>query len=239
MRILVADSQVLFRAGLCHLLGRLGGPLEVFEVGSYPDLIAGIRDERGFDLILVDLLLPGVESFERFQELCELAGPVPVVVVSVRDRSLDVQLAIKAGASGYIPKSSNPNVMIGALKLVLSGGLYLPPNVLHLADPSGAEPSAQAGGSAQEPSYTRLTGRQQEVMALLAQGKSNKEIARDLGLSSGTVKIHISNIFKTLNVRNRIQAVIATEGSFAGPEQDADGWHSAGRGIPAGRSVPE
>ena len=75
-------------------------------------------------------------------EVCDLAGGVPVVVISVRERAEDVHQAIKAGASGYIPKSSNPNVMINALKLVLSGGIYIPPHVLQLTSPSDEAASA-------------------------------------------------------------------------------------------------
>ena len=220
MRILLADDQALFRAGLRHLLDRLGDEPEVFEVGTYTDLVARLDQEQVFDLILVDVLMPGVESFDRLQALCEAADRVPVVVVSVRDRAVDVQLAIKAGASGYIPKSSDPAVMISALKLVLSGGIYIPPNALHLSRSSGAGRPARARAAGSAASLGRLTGRQREVMALMAQGKSNKEIAHDLGLSSGTVKIHISNIFKALNVHNRIQAVIAAGESFSGTEED-------------------
>ncbi len=209
MKILVADDHALFRAGLRYLLDQLGDQPEVTEAGSCDALLERLRGECAYDLVLIDLLMPGVESFARVQEICETAGDVPVVVISVRERAEDVQRAIKAGAAGYVPKASKPDVMINALKLVLSGGIYLPPNVLHLTGPSemtdrGA-PRSAGGGSA-----SRLTGRQREVMALLAQGKLNKEIASELGLAAGTVKIHISNIFKALNVRNRTQAVIAS-----------------------------
>lgn len=209
MRIFVADDHALFRAGLRYLLDRLDDHTEFSEAGSCEDLLDALRQENDYDLVLIDLLMPGVETFSRVQEVCAVAGNTPVVVVSVRDRAEDVQRAIRAGAAGYIPKSSKPDVMINALKLVLSGGVYIPPNVLQLSDPS--EVSMSGGSRSFESGATagRLTGRQREVMALLAQGKSNKEIAGELGLAAGTVKIHISNIFKALNVRNRTQAVIA------------------------------
>ena len=105
----------------------------------------------------------------------------------------------------------------------MSGGIYIPPNVLQLTDPSDKVVSAGTGSVQRGAPVGRLTGRQREVMALLAQGKSNKEIASDLGLAAGTVKIHISNIFKALNVRNRTQAVIAAGEilASAGKELDA------------------
>ena len=209
MRILIADEQALFRAGLCYLLGQLGDRPEILEAGFYDDLISTIRRNDDLDLLLVDLLLPGLETFLRLQELCGIAARVPVVVISVRDRASDVQQAIKVGASGYIPKSSSPDVMIGALKLVLSGGIYIPPNVLSLADPIDTRRSSGQRATGGGTSSGRLTRRQREVLALLAQGKSNKEIAEELGLASGTVKIHIANIFKTLKVHNRIQAILA------------------------------
>lgn len=225
MKILVADDHALFRAGLRYLLDQLDEHPEFSEAGSCEDLVEKLREDDGYDLVLIDLLMPGVETFSRVQEVCEIAGDVPVVVISVRERAEDVQRAIKAGAAGYIPKSSKPDVMINALKLVLSGGIYIPPNVLHLSGgsgmvASGAPPALEAGAIA-----GRLTGRQREVMALLAQGKSNKEIASELGLAAGTVKIHISNIFKALNVRNRTQAVIAAGESLAdgGREMSAFG----------------
>ena len=209
MRILVADDHALFRAGIRYLLDRLDDHTEFAEAGSCEDLLEALRQRNDYDLILIDLLMPGVETFSRVQEVCEVAGDSPVVVVSVRDRAEDVQRAIKAGAAGYIPKSSKPDVMINALKLVLSGGVYIPANVLQLTDPSEVVTPASSGSIEAGASAGRLTGRQREVMALLAQGKSNKEIAGELGLAAGTVKIHVSNIFKALNVRNRTQAVIA------------------------------
>ncbi len=209
MKILVADDHALFRAGLRCLLDRLGDQLEVSEAGTCDELIERLPGEDAYDLVLIDLMMPGVGTVAQGQEVCTGAGETPVVVISVRERAEDVHRAIKAGASGYVPKSSKPDVMINALKLVLSGGIYLPPNVLHLGEPSDVTAPGAPRSAAGAP-ISRLTSRQRDVMALLAQGKSNKEIAGELGLAAGTVKIHISNIFKALNVRNRTQAVIAS-----------------------------
>ena len=218
MKILVADDHALFRAGLRYLLERLDDESPaITEAGSRADLSAKLQDENNYDLILIDLLMPGMESFSRVGQICKQAGASPVVVVSVCERAVDVHRAIKAGAAGYVPKSSNPDVMINALKLVLSGGIYIPPNVLSLpGEREGLDNLVANTFRDDGATVSRLTARQREVMALLAQGKSNKEIAGDLGLAAGTVKIHISNIFKALNVRNRTQAVIAAGEVVAG-----------------------
>lgn len=218
MKILVADDHALFRAGLRYLLDRLDDQeLTITEADSRADLLARLQDKVDYDLVLIDLLMPGMESFGRVEQICKQAGDSPVVVVSVCERAQDVHRAITAGAAGYVPKSSNPEVMINALKLVLSGGIYIPPNVLSLTgDREGLNTMLASKVRDDSASLNRLTGRQREVMALLAQGKSNKEIAGELGLAAGTVKIHVSNIFKTLNVRNRTQAVLAAGEVMAG-----------------------
>jgi DNA-binding NarL/FixJ family response regulator len=131
---------------------------------------------------------------------------VPVVVLSASEDPADMTRAIDSGAMGFIPKSQSSQVMIGALRLVLAGGVYLPPEAIRRAapgSPSTAQPS--------RPTSWRdigLTERQAEVLALLVQGKPNKLICRDLDLAEGTVKIHITAILKALKVTNRTQAVI-------------------------------
>ena len=136
----------------------------------------------------------------------------------MKERSEDVRQSIEAGAVGYIPKSSDPEILVNALKLVLSGGVYLPPNVLGSVDPAiGAAEviGDELQGEPTDDQFARLTPRQREVLALMAQGKSNKEIAKELGLAAGTVKIHVSSIFKALKVSNRTRAVIAARERMA------------------------
>jgi DNA-binding NarL/FixJ family response regulator len=208
LRILVADDHALFRAGLRHLLKDSGGEPEIVEARDHQEASQCLAQRQDFDLLLLDLNMPGMEGFQGLRQLCAQAPDVPIVVVSVRDRADDVRRALDAGAMGYIPKSSTPEVMVSALQLVLSGGVYLPPNLL--SDP-GDEPEADGtdDGGAQAGLLKRLTPRQRDVLALLAEGKSNKEIAEVLGLAPGTVKIHISRILRAFGVQNRTQAVIA------------------------------
>ncbi len=207
LRILVADDHALFRAGLRHLLKDSGGEPEIVEARDFQETAQCLSQAKDFDLLLLDLNMPGMEGFAGVRQLCAQAPDVPIVVVSVRDRAEDVRRALDAGAMGYIPKSSTPEVMVSALQLVLAGGIYLPPNLL--GDSTTELGSDGAGdGDPQSELLKRLTPRQRDVLALLAEGKSNKEIAEVLGLAPGTVKIHISRILRAFGVQNRTQAVI-------------------------------
>ena len=211
LRLLVVDDHPLFRVGLWHLLNQLADNIEIVEASNVDQAKSQLVDGTDFDIVLVDLLMPGMEGFENLKEICQMVAQTPVVVVSVKERAEDVRGAIDAGAMGYIPKSSSPQVLVQALKLVLSGGVYLPPHLLgvtHAVSDAWTEAREPA-----EPAFSgplgRLTPRQRQVLSLLAEGKSNKEIASELGLAAGTVKIHVSSIFKALNVNNRTLAVIA------------------------------
>ncbi len=214
LKLLVADDHPLFRAGLRHLLDRLADQVEIVEAGSADQAFEHLAGD-GFDLVLIDLIMPGMSGFESLRLICDQVPGTPVVVVSVKEGADDVRQAIDSGATGYIPKSSSPEVLVNALKLVFSGGVYLPPNLLSAAPPDadwqavGRVKTFPARGA-----LARLTPRQREVLALMAEGKSNKEIAKELGLAAGTVKIHVSSIFKALNVNNRTLAVIAARESI-------------------------
>jgi DNA-binding NarL/FixJ family response regulator len=203
LKILLIDDHPLFRAGLKHLLDRMGEGLEIDEADNLEQGLERLTANGTIDLVLVDLMMPGMEGFEGIEALRQRAPDAPVVVISVKDRAEDVRRAMNAGAVGYVPKSSSPDVMIHALKLVLSGGMYLPPNVLEGPRHGGAD-----GLNLEQGPLANLTRRQRDVLNLLIEGMSNKEIANVLGLSAGTVKIHVSSIFKVLKVTNRTLAVI-------------------------------
>ena len=209
VRVLVVDDHPLIRAGIGHILGRLADDVSVSEAGNV-DRALEILSSESFDLILVDLMMPGMNGYEGLITIRAKAGQAAIVVVSMKERSEDVRQSIEAGAVGYIPKSSDPEILINALKLVLSGGVYLPPNVLSASEPRERDAGeSRDAGEPGDDQFARLTPRQREVLALMAQGKSNKEIAKELGLAAGTVKIHVSSIFKALKVSNRTRAVIA------------------------------
>jgi DNA-binding NarL/FixJ family response regulator len=208
LRILVADDHALFRAGLRHLLTHFAGEPHIVEAHDFEETQRRLSEADSLDLLLLDLNMPGMDGIAAVRRLCKQAPDVPIIVVSVRDNAEDVRNALDAGAMGYIPKSSTPEVMVSALQLVLSGGVYLPPNLLDGAPPQ-PETDATSDNDENNDLLQRLTPRQCDVLRLLAQGKSNKQIAEALGLAPGTIKIHISRILRAFEVQNRTQAVIA------------------------------
>lgn len=201
MRILVADDHALVREGLVHTLQELDPAAEIIEADSAAAVHAALTGSAGFDLALLDLFMPGVEGFDLFAAVCDRFPELPVVVLSASEEPAHVRKAIDCGASGYVPKSSGREVMLNALRLVLAGGLYLPPATLS----GGAD---EAPAAAARLLLGSLTPRQREVLRLLGAGLSNKEIARQLGLSENTVKIHVTAILRSLQVSNRTAAVV-------------------------------
>lgn len=200
LKILLADDHAMLREGLRHVLCRLADELEILEAGNFNDAIAIARDNPGLSLAVLDLNMPGMESFAGLQAVAAAAPTVPIVVMSGSENPIDMRRALDCGAMGYIPKSENTAVMLTALRLVLEGGLYVPPALLRQSETTdtGAMPNP----------YESMTPRQRAVLTLIVQGKSNKDIARELDLSEATVKAHISAILRVFNVSNRTQAVL-------------------------------
>ena len=212
MKILIVDDHPLILEALRHVLRQLDGDVLVLDARTAEEgrrLVAGNSDAG---LLLLDLTLPGADGFSLLEELRDAYPTVPVVVLSASDRREDIMRAIDLGAMGYIPKSSSNQVMLQALRLVLSGGVYLPPVALAAGDAAAAAEAPpvveDAAGSRTTPGELGLTARQAQVLALILQGKPNKVICRELGLAEGTVKIHVAAILRALNVSTRTQAVI-------------------------------
>lgn len=211
-RIVVADDHALVRGGLVQLVKLVEENVEIIETNDFKQTLDYLSKGVPVDLLLLDLLMPGMSGMEGIKRICKDWPDVPVIVVSVREHIAAIRSALAAGAMGYIPKTSSPEVMMSAIKLVLSGGVYVPPHVLgasSLHDDQTPEysNSAESFGNSLESGYAQLTPRQLEVLDLMALGKPNRDIANDLGLNVGTVKMHSSRIFKTLNVQNRTEAV--------------------------------
>ncbi|WP_042695239.1 response regulator transcription factor [Azospirillum sp. B506] len=207
MKILIGDDHLLFREGLRRLLEQLQGDASFVEAGTFDEVLAQCRAGSTFDIILMDLHMPNWPGFDGLREIQALQPGVPVVVISASEALGDIRGALDHGATGYIPKSSSVKVMMGALNLVFSGGIYLPPGALTAS--MDAAPRRRAVDLSDRNASYGLTQRQREVLECLRLGKSNKQIAYELGLSEGTVKIHVTAIFKSLGVKNRTQAVIA------------------------------
>ena len=206
MNILLVDDHPLLRGGMRFLLRSLDAGLEMDEASNCTqalELVAG----RSYDLVLLDLKMPGLNGLDALAALREAAPGMPLVVLSGESDPGVVRAAIEGGAMGFIPKSSTPEVLIKALRLVLAHGVYLPPLVLDAA--YAALSSAPVLPRTATTVLPGLTPRQMEVLRCVIRGEPNKVIARELDLSEGTVKAHLSAVFQALGAHSRTEAVYA------------------------------
>jgi DNA-binding NarL/FixJ family response regulator len=208
-KILLVDDHTLFREGVQLLLKQLDDNVEVLSGGTCKRGLELADAHDDFDLMLLDFELPDQNGFEGLTALREQHPSLPIVMMSARDDSATVMEALDRGAMGFIPKTSSTELMLNALRLVLAGGTYIPPEAIagHAFAPSVA-PSAPVRPS-KSLSDLGLTERQIDVLRLLVQGRSNKLICRELDLAEGTVKTHMTAVLRALHVTNRTQAIIA------------------------------
>jgi DNA-binding NarL/FixJ family response regulator len=204
MKILLADDHPLFREGVKQVLCQLGEQTLVVDAQDYPSLFVQAQIHPDLDLALIDLNMPGLPGHQGIREFRHRFPDVPLVILSASESFRDIELSLNAGALGYVLKSSSSTVILQALHRVLSGGIYIPGPI----DESGPEAGLSPATSG-PPHEVALTTRQMEVLRGLLQGLPNKTIARRLGLTEGTVKIHVAAIFRALDVNNRTEAVIA------------------------------
>jgi DNA-binding NarL/FixJ family response regulator len=208
VKILVVDDHHLIREGLRPLLEAVahGEAVQVLEADSLARALQAADDHPDLDLALVDLRMPDVVDFEAVSRLRERQPALPVVVMSGDNEPGVVKAALEHGALGFIPKSSSSKVILGALRLVLAGGTYIPREAIEGGSMAPAPLPATAPGSN---GGLDVTPRQMEVLRLMLAGKSNKAIGRELALAEGTVKNHVAAVLKALQVTTRTQAVIA------------------------------
>ena len=202
MKILLVDDHALFRAGLRMLLAPLQERLQVIECGSGGEAVVHAAAHSDIRLCLLDLALRGEDGMETIATLREVHAGLVIVIVSADESPATVYRALDAGVMGYIPKSVSVDVMTQALKLVLAGGIYLPPSLIEARRPTPSSPVFEL-----KPDMA-LTLRQYQVLQCLLRGWPNKLISRHLSLSENTVKTHLSAIYRTLGVTTRSQAVI-------------------------------
>jgi len=212
VKVLIVDEHALMREALTNALAELGRPVAVLEADSLQAALAHLAAHPDIDLVLVDLQLPDASEANVLARLRATGSKAAIVVVSAADKRATVLAALASGAAGFISKRSNSAVLMGALRLVLAGGAYVPSEVLReeMASPRPPErleaPAATHWRSGRE---LGLTPRQMDVLVLLVQGKPTKVISRQLNLATGTVKTHTAAIFRALGVANRTEAVFA------------------------------
>ena len=200
-RFVIADDHPLFRGALREAVSGLFTHVEIGEAGSFED-VAALLDRGGeVDLILLDLSMPGVRGFSGLIYLRAQYPSVPIVVVSASDDPAVIRRCMDLGTSGFIPKTLGIEEMRAAIKRVLDGGVWTPPDV-DLSTGSDAETANLMARLAS------LTPQQVRVLMMLSEGLLNKQIAYELGVSEATVKAHVSAILQKLGVESRTQAVI-------------------------------
>jgi DNA-binding NarL/FixJ family response regulator len=209
MHVLVIDDHALIREALRGVLKDLDPDATVLEASGYRQAARLLEAHPDLGLILLDLNLPDHDGFAVLVEFRERYPATSIVMLSAFNDHDNVVKALNLGALGFIPKSAERTVMLGALNLVLAGGTYIPSDVLDRQDATVADRgSAVAPPATVAPAGLALTRRQADVLAHLMQGLSNKAICRKLGLAERTVKNSITAIFKALQVSNRTEAVI-------------------------------
>lgn len=204
MTVLIVDDHELFRQGMTALVERLFPDTRVVGATTAAEALVVAEDPAGLDLVLLDLNLPDADGQEVLGRLVALVPDCPVAVVTASDRAQDMAAAYRAGAKGYIVKSSTSDIMRHALELIVAGETYIP--TAAAAALWASEP--RTGDSPMLDSGMALTPRQQEVLALMAQGLQNREISARLEMPEPTVKVHVKGVFQKLGVNNRTHAVI-------------------------------
>lgn len=197
---LICDDHTLLREAIAGAIQLEWPGVETREAADFPQ--AWAASEGPHDAIVCDLLMPGATPLEGVAEIRRRAPATPLIVVTGTEGGQLILDLYDLGISGFVPKSAPSAVFIAAIRLVLSGGTYLPREVLDMAHDTPLA-ARKASGDA------RLTARQCDVLRLMAQGQSNKEIARALDLSPATVKTHAAAAFAALGAANRTEAVVA------------------------------
>ena len=201
MNIIIVDDHHLIRAGLKEQLCQWFEAATVLQAASGSEALQQLRDVDKLDLALVDLFMPEGDGFKFIRELCKQFPNLPILVLSSSQNPGDIRKALGMGATGFATKASPAEEIHKAIKKVMAGGVYVPPRALVQDLPVEA-------GNTLEQVKTQLTERQLEVLILMADGLSNKQIARHYDLSYNTVKVHVSAILHTLGLDNRIHATI-------------------------------
>ena len=180
--------------------------ISVIEAQNGCEAMQKLQDEAAADLAVVDLFIPGEEQFYCVRRLCDAFPRLTVVIVSATENAATIRKCIDMGASGFIPKSFSREQMSSALRDIIAGKVFIPTTLVSAvpAALSGSEDAAP--GLSLEQITSTLTPRQRDILALLAEGKSNKVIARACNLSENTIKVHVSAILRALGLSNRSQA---------------------------------
>lgn len=208
MQILLADDHNLVREGIKPFLEDLDSDVTVIEASSFDEGMRLAGKAKSLDLAILDLKMPGMDGFNGIQKMAAKFPGVPIVILSGYFSKKDVLKAVELGAMGYLPKTLSGKAMVNALRLVLSGEKFLPAHVFeNSGDDAGDGFSSAVDGLSPDNPLARLSKREWEILGLLINGGTNKEIARKLDLQEITIKIHVRNTYKKIGASNRADAV--------------------------------
>ncbi|HIQ15713.1 MAG TPA: response regulator [Leucothrix sp.] len=203
-RILLIDDHTLFRAGLSDLLVRQ----KINVVASVGEGTEGLKiaNEEALDIVLLDMRMPEMDGISVLKKLKEAHPDLPVAMLTTSSDESDLVGALRNGAQGYLLKDMEPDDLVVALREIIAGKTVVAPDlaaVLASAVQAENQPKVE-----KEDPFAILTPREFEILTLLAEGQSNKVIARNLGISDGTVKLHVKAILRKLNISSRITAAV-------------------------------
>jgi len=207
LKILIVDDHRLFAAGLASVLKLLKRPVHIKEIYNGMQALSDIEKSDGYDLILADIEMPSVSGIDLLRAIKTRGITTPLVIVSATEHAREVERAMSAGAKGYIPKSTAPETMLAAVEKVIQGGEYLPEDLRNRIRSGTGTQARRATVPPTAGHAPLLSSRQTEILDLIENGKTNKQIAEVLGISQSTVKFHIAGLFRELNVRTRTECV--------------------------------
>ncbi len=208
MKILLADDHVLFREGMKLILRKFDQDIDLIEADSYEEAARVAETTPALDLVLLDLKMPGVNGMDGLVDIRRRVGKTPVVIISGAYSDPDIAKAFEAGAAGFIPKTLGSRAMYSAINLVLSGERYVP-SLAFIKDEAASpvSPPEAPHPSDHDDPFSDLTPRERDVLELLVQGMSNRQIADKLQLQEVSIRARLTGIFKKLGVTSRTQAV--------------------------------
>lgn len=205
MKVLITDEQSLFRDGLFLRLEQIDNTMTIIQSSNLSEMQEILATNNDIDFLILDIDIAAENATEVIEKIKNTNKNTKIIAISASEDIRNIKKVLSLGVKGYIPKKLDSNILSGALKLILDGGTYIPPVFL---DNNIKNSNTLSANNILQKS---LTNRQSQVLDLIAQGKSNKQIAYDMGVSEATVKLHINALLRSLKVNNRTQAVITAQ----------------------------
>jgi len=200
MKILIADDHALFRDNLALYIQEIQPQSVILQVSDFSSILKILKKEQNIDMIILDLDMPYCQGFQSILEIKEISKDIKIIVISTSEDIEQIKKILQTGIDGYLLRRTDLSTLKEAFKQIFEGQKYIPDALKDIEKESNLKLN-----------YKTLTNRQSQVLDLIAQGKSNKQIAYEIGVSEATVKLHINALLRSLKVNNRTQAVITAQ----------------------------